>query len=453
MKKSQIDMLHGPVLRPLLRFAVPLVLTGWLQMLFNSADSLVVGRFAGADALAAVGATFSFVMLLISFFGGLSAGVTVCAANDLGAKNEKSFRETMHVSVLLALIIGCVVLVIGELLSRPVLRMMNAPENILDSAVLYLRLYFIAMPAQMVYNTSASLMRARGDSRKPLRFLAISGATNLILNILLVALLHWDVAGVAAATIATQYLSAFLGIRALRGWEEPYRLHPKDLCLRKNKVLKILKIGLPAGLQASMLAASDIPLQTCVNSLGSMAVSGNSAALTVDGIVFSTMESFTQACTVFTGQNAGARQHERSKTILLNSMAVTVIGGLIMGWLGYFLRYPILRAFLPEAPEAVAFGVDRVRAVATLAFIYGIMSSINSSLRGYGISAEPAIVNIIALFGLRLCWSFFYFPHHRTLFHLYISYPIAWTVAIAMGLCIYRPLMRRARKKLEENGE
>ncbi len=449
MKKNTVDMLHGPVLKPLLRFSVPLVLTGWLQMLFSSADSLVVGRFAGAQALAAVGATFSFVMLIISFFGGLATGVTVCAANDCGSGNETGFRETMHVSLLLSLLVGVFVLGLGEVLSAPVLRMMHAPEDVLDSAVLYLRLYFLCIPAQMVYNTAAALMRAKGDSRHPLLFLAVSGAANLLLNILFVAVFHWDVAGVAAATVLTQYLSAVLGIRALLHWPEPARLNLRELCLRREKVARILKIGVPAGLQVAMLAASDIPLQTAVNSLGSMAVSGNSAALTIDGIIFSTMESFTQACTVFTGQNAGAKQHDRSRTILLNSMAITVLSGLIMGWFGFFLRYPILRLFLPEAPEAVAFGVDRVKAVATMAFLYGVMSSLNSSLRGYGISAEPAAVNIVALFGLRLCWAAFYFPNHRSLFHLYISYPIAWSVAIVLVLSMYRFLLRRAQRKLD----
>lgn len=446
-------MLHGPVLKPLLRFSIPVVLTGWLQMLFNSADSLVVGRFAGAQALAAVGATFSFVMLIIGFFSGLSTGVTVCAANDIGSGNNAGLRETMHVSLLLALVVGVFALSLGEVLAVPVLRMMHAPEDVLDNSVLYLRLYFLCIPAQMVYNTSASLIRASGDTRHPLLFLAVSGAANLILNILFVAIFHWDVAGVAVATVLTQYLSAFLGVRALRRWPEPTRLNIRELCLRREKVLRILKIGVPSGLQISMLAASDIPLQTAVNSLGSMAVSGNSAALTIESLLFTTIESFAQGCTVFTGQNAGAKQHHRSRTILLNVMAITVISGLILGWLGYFLRYPILRLFLPEAPEAVAFGVDRVKAVATTVFIYGVMTSLNSSLRGYGISAEPAVVNIVALFGLRLCWAAFYFPHHRSLFHLYISYPIAWVVAITLILIMYRPLLHRAQRGMEAAGE
>ena len=446
-------MLHGNVTGSLLRFSIPLVLTGWLQTLFSSADSLVVGRYAGSSALAAVGVTFVFVMLIVCFFGGLAAGVTVCAANDAGANNPESFRETMHVSLLLAFIIGVFVLFLGEGLAGTILRFMNAPEDIIGDAITYLRLYFLCMPAQMVYNSGASLMRARGDSRHPLIFLAISGATNLILNIVFVAVFHWNVVGVAVATVITQYLSATLAIRALLHEEEAWRLDLRKLCLRKEKIGKILRIGLPAGLQAAMLAASDIPLQTCVNSLGSLAVSGNAAALNIDGLIFITIENLTQACTVFTGQCVGARMFDRTKTVRRNSMVIAVLAGLICGAIGLIFRYQLVGLFLPETPEAVAFGADRAKAVATFAFIYSIMGTLNASLRGYGVSVAPAVINIFALFVFRLIWSFTYFPHHQSLFHLYISYPIGWLIAIAMLLVIYRPALRKARARLDAEAQ
>ncbi len=447
--KNRIDMLHGNVMGSLLRFSVPLVLTGWLQTLFSSADSLVVGRFAGSSALAAVGATFAFVMLIICFFGGLSAGVTVCAANDAGANDPESFRETMHVSLLLAFLIGVFVLFLGEGLAGTILKMMHAPEDIIDDAATYLRLYFLCMPAQMIYNTGASLMRSRGDSRHPLIFLAISGATNLILNIVFVALFHWNVVGVAVATVITQYLSAFLAIHALLHEEEAWRLDLRKLCLRREKIGRILRIGFPAGLQAAMLAASDIPLQTCVNSLGSLAVSGNAAALNIDGLIFITIENLTQACTVFTGQCVGAGLFDRTRTVRRDSMIVTVLAGMICGAIGLLFRYQLVALFLPETPEAVAFGADRAKAVATFAFIYSVMGTLNAFLRGYGVSVAPAVINIFALFVFRLIWSFAYFPHHRTLFHLYISYPIGWLIAIVMLLVIYRPAMGKAMERLE----
>ncbi len=449
---KKIDMLRGNVMGSLLRFAMPLVLTGWLQMLFSSADSLVVGRYAGSAALAAVGATFAFVMLIVCFFSGLSSGVTVCAANDVGAADAESYRETMHVSLLLAFLMGVAVLFLGEGLSGAVLRLMNAPADILDSAAAYLRLYFLCIPAQMVYNTGASLMRARGDSSHPLLFLAISGATNLVLNILFVAFFHWDVAGVAAATVITQYLSACLVIRALMREEAAWRLDPKKLCLRKKKIGAILRIGVPAGLQAAMLAASDIPLQTCVNSLGSLAVSGNAAALNIDGLIFTTIESLTQACTVFTGQCVGAGLYGRTKTVFRDSLLITVIGGLLFGAVGFLLRRRIVALFLPDAPQAVAFGADRAAAVASFAFIYSFMATLNASLRGYGVSVSPAVINIFAVFGFRLLWAHAYFPKHPTLFHLYISYPIGWSLAIVMLLIVFTPAVRKAIAQRESRG-
>ena len=446
--KNKVDMLHGNVMGSLLRFTLPLVLTGWLQILFSSADSLVVGRYAGSAALAAVGATFAFVMLIVCFFGGLAAGVTVCAANDVGASNPESYRETMHVSLLLAFLVGIFVLFLGEGLTVSVLRMMNAPEDIIGGAATYLRLYFLCIPAQMTYNTGASLMRARGDSRHPLIFLAISGATNLILNILFVALFHWDVVGVAAATVITQYLSACLVLRALMREEEAWRLDLRKLCLRKEKIARILRIGIPAGLQAAMLAASDIPLQTCVNSLGSLAVSGNAAALNIDGLIFSTIESLTQGCTVFTGQCVGARMYDRTKTVFKDSLFITVLGGLLFGAIGFLLRFQIVSLFLPDAPAAVAFGADRASAVASFAFIYAVMGTLNACLRGYGVSVAPAVINIFVLFAFRLIWAFTYFPKHPTLFHLYISYPIGWTIAIVMLLAIFQPAIRKAKARI-----
>ena len=443
-------MLHGPVMGSLLRFAVPLVLTGWLQTLFSAADSLVVGRCAGSAALAAVGATFVFVMLVVCFFGGLAAGVTVCAANDAGAKDPEGYRETMHVSLLLAFFIGVFVLFLGEALAGSIMDLMHVPEDILGGAVTYLRLYFLCMPAQMVYNTGASLMRARGDARHPLVFLAVSGAANLLLNVLFVALLHWDVAGVAAATVITQYLSACLVIRALRREEEDWRLDLRQLCLRREKIGRILRIGFPAGLQAAMLAASDIPLQTCVNSLGSLAVSGNAAALNIDSLIFITIQNLTQAVTVFTGQCVGARLFDRTKTVRRDVMLAAVLAGLLCGAVGLVFRYRLVGLFLPETPEAVAFGADRAKAVATFAFIYSVMSAMNASLRGYGVSAAPAVINIFALFVFRLIWSVTWFPGHRTLFDLYVSYPIGWLIAIAMLLAIYRPALRRAAARLEK---
>ncbi len=470
MKNKTVDILHGPVLRKLIAFSVPMVLTSWLQMLFSSADSMIVGRWGGAGALASVGATFVFVMLIISFFGGLSAGVTVCAATDWGAGDRESFDETAHTAILLAFLVGLFILAMGQALTAWVMTAMGVPEDIRPGAILYLRLYLLCMPAQMVYNAGASVMRARGDSRRPLIFLTIAGVCNVVLNLLFVIAFKWGVAGVAVATVITQYLSAVLALFFLFRKGSGYDMHFSKLCLKGEKVKRIVKVGLPAGLQASMLAASDIPLQSCVNSLGSLAVAGNAAALNLDGFTFTTMEALSQGCTVFTGQCVGAKDYPRARKVLWRSMLMIVVSGAIVGWLCVLLREPLVRLFQPDSAEAVAWGVQRVIAVCSLAFIYGFLTTLNSSLRGYEISTPQAIINGIGLFGFRLVWSLVVFPHWAdpvrfTLFGmnmdhwpplslLYLSYPVAWTLCIVAMAIIYAPMIRRrlAKKARLEQG-
>ncbi len=449
MGKAKIDMLNGSITKPLIRFCIPLVLTGWLQTLFSAADSFVVGKWAGSAELAAVGATFVFVMLLNSLFGGVSVGVTVCASNDCGAGDMESLDETAHTSILVGALTGLVVLIIGQVLARWALAVMNTPADVFEDAVLYLRIYFCCMPAQMTYGAGASILRSKGDSRTPLIFLFISGGGNLLLNMLFVIVFKLGVVGVATATLITQYLSAVLVLIHLCRLKEPGGIKLSKLRLKKDKVLRILKVGIPAGLQSACLACSDIPLQTAVNSLGSMAVSGNAAALNIDGAVFVTIDCLAQGCTVFTGQNVGAKLHDRVKKVLGSSMLITIVASLVMGLLGFALRYQIIGLFLPDAPEAVAHGAARCAAISAFTFIFGIYSTITASLRGYGISSVPAILNIVCLCGFRFAWAYLYFPNHPTLFHLYLSYPLAWVICVIASIVIYKPLIKRTVAKSE----
>ena len=450
MSKKAVDMLHGPVMKKLLAFSIPIALTSWLQMLFNSADSMIVGRWGNEGALASVGATFVFVMLIITFFGGLSAGVTVCAAGDWGAGDRKGFDDTSHTAVVLAAIVGLFVLVLGEIITAPVLTAMNVPEDIRPGAVLYLKIYFICMPFQMVYNACASIMRARGDSKTPLVFLAISGVGNVILNLVFVIGCKWNVAGVAIATVLTQGLSMVLALHHLFKKNSDYGMRFDRLALNKAKVGRIIRVGLPAGLQASMLAASDIPLQTCVNSLGALAVAGNTAALTVEGYIFAAMEAVSQGCTVFTGQCVGAKDYKRARKVMWNSMVMIVVSGVIIGWLCVLVKKPMLTLFQPDSAEAVSWGIQRVLAVCSFAFIYGFLTTLNSSLRGYEISTPQAIINGIGLFGFRVMWSLVVFPRFPDLFHLYLSYPSAWICCIIAMAIIYKPMIKRKLEKKEK---
>ena len=459
MKHKTVDMLHGPVLRKMMAFAIPMMLTTWLQMLFSSADSMIVGRWGGQGALASVGATFVFTMLIISFFGGLAAGVTVCAATDWGAGDKQGFDDTAHTAILLAFLVGLFILAVGQALTAWVMAAMGVPEDIRPGAILYLRLYLLVMPAQMVYNSGASIMRARGDSRRPLFFLTIAGVCNVLLNLLFVIAFHWGVAGVAVATVITQYLSAVLALFFLFRKDSGYEMQVSKLRLRGDKVKRIVKVGLPAGLQASMLAASDFPLQSCVNSLGSLAVAGNAAALNMDGFTFATMEALSQSCTVFTGQCVGAKDYKRARKVMWNSMLLIVLGGIVMGWLCVLFRQPLMRLFQPDSAETVAWGMQRVMAVCSLAFIYGFLTTLNSSLRGYEISTPQAVINGIGLFGFRLLWSLFVFPHWQEIvwpaflpntgpiFLLYLSYPVAWTLCIVAMALIYNPMIKRRLAK------
>ena len=459
MKHKTVDMLHGPVLRKMLAFSIPMILTTWLQMLFSSADSMIVGRWGGTGALASVGATFVFVMLIISFFGGLAAGVTVCAATDWGAGDREGFDKTAHTAILLAFLVGLFILAIGQALTAFVMNAMGVPEDIRPGAILYLRLYLLVMPAQMVYNSGAGIMRARGDSRRPLFFLTVAGVCNVLLNLLFVIAFSWGVAGVAVATVITQYLSAVLALFFLFKKDSGYDMHVSKLRLHGDKVKRIVKVGLPAGLQASMLAASDIPLQSCVNSLGSLAVAGNAAALNMDGFTFATMEALSQGCTVFTGQCVGAKDYPRARKVMWNSMLMIVLGGVVVGWLCVLLRYPLMHLFQPESEAAVAWGVQRVMAVCSLAFIYGFLTTLNSSLRGYEISTPQAVINGIGLFGFRVLWSLVVFPRWPEIvwpafltgagpiFLLYLSYPVAWVLCIIAMALIYNPMIKRRLAK------
>lgn len=445
-----MDMLHGSVMKKLVLFSIPLILTNWLELMFSSTNSVIVGQWAGAGALAAVGATFPFFMTVVMLFGGMAAGVSVCAANDCGAGSEKDLDDTVHTALLLAFLLGVVMVFLGRFAARPMMNLLKTPEDVIDHSVRYLHIYFLCMPGMLVYLFGAAVIRAMGDSRHPLIFLAISGLANVVLSSLFVIVFSWGVAGVAAATVITQYLSAVLVVSFLIRMDAPYALRLSKLKLQKLKLAKILRIGVPAGLQSAILASSDMPLQFAVNSLGSLAVSGNAAALNIDGAIFSTMDAMCTGCTVFTGQNAGAKLFDRMKQVLKSSMLLTFCIALVMGLLGFAFRFQILGLFLPDAPAAVQFGASRVSIVSTTCFIYAILGILNASLRGYGISTTPAVITLIGIVGFRYLWVVTYLrlEAQPTMFGLYLSFPIAWAICIAATVLLYKRLTGRARDRV-----
>lgn len=449
-KRSEISVLEGSVFKKMLAFALPLMLTNWLHLLFNSADSLVVGHWAGSSALAAVGATFPITMTTVSLFGGLSIGITVCASNDFGARDERGYSETVHTAIPAALVVGIFVMIVGFFFARIPLNFLATPADIIDRSELYLKIYFLSMPGHMLYDAGASALRARGDSQNPLKFLLISGFVNVILNIFFVVVLNMEVAGVALATVISQYLSAVLVYAYMLRPGSPVKIEFKKLRFVKEKIMKIIKVGVPAGIQSALIAASDMPLQSAVNSLGSMAVSGNAAALNIDGFNFTSMDAMANACTVFTGQCVGARNSKKASEVFRTSLIMTIIVGFVIGWTGFLLRRPIISLFVPEAAEAIEFGASRCSIVSTTSFIYALLSIMNAALRAYGSSTVPAIISIIGLCGFRFVWVKTFFPAHPTMFGIYVSYPAAWILCIIVTALLFKPLIKAALAKREK---
>ena len=341
-KKYEIDMCNGPILKKMLRFALPLMCSSILQLLFNAADIIVVGRFAGDDSLAAVGSNTSLIGLLTNLFIGLSIGANVLTARYYGAKKQRELRRTVHTAMLLSMISGLLLTVIGIIGARSILRLMNTPESVLDLATLYLRIYFLGMIAMMVYNFGSAILRAIGDTRRPLYYLAIAGLINVVLNLFFVIQLKMDVAGVATATVISQCVSAFLILRCLQRGEGAIKLHLSKIHIYKDNLKKIMEIGLPAGFQGILFSLSNVAIQASINSFGEIVMAGNSAAANIENFVYFAMNAFYQAAISFTSQNMGAGKYERIHKIMFRSQACAVVAGLVLGNLAFLFGHTLL---------------------------------------------------------------------------------------------------------------
>jgi len=448
-KKYEIDMVHGPLLGKLLIFAVPLILSGILQLLFNAADIIVVGRFTGSEALAAVGSTSSLINLLTNLFIGLSIGSNVLFAQLTGAGNEKEAAETLNTSILLSLISGVILMVIGFLFTKPILVLMGSPENVIDLSALYLRIYFIGMPAMLLYNFGSAILRAIGDTKRPLLFLFISGVVNVFLNLYFVIVFHMGVAGVALATIISQAIAAFLLVRCLGKMSGACHLEWKNLHLYGNKLRKILSIGVPAGLQGVIFSLSNVIIQSSVNSFGSVVMAGNAASGNIEGFVYLSMNAFHQTCVSFTSQNYGAGELKRIPRILLLCELCVVVTGLVLGIAAY-VNGGVLISIYNGDPAVIACGIERLKYICVPYFACGIMDVFVGSIRGMGYSVTPMIVSLLGACVFRIVWIFTVFAHLHTLPSLYISYPISWVLTLSAHfvcfLIIYRRICRTERK-------
>lgn len=447
-KKYEMDMCSGSILKKMIIFAVPLMCSSILQLLFNAADVIVVGRFAGDNSLAAVGATTSLIHLLTNLFIGLSVGGNVLVARYYGAKKEQDLTETIHTAIALSLVSGVFLTIIGIVSAPKVLSLMSTPPEVFDKAVLYLRIYFAGMTATMVYNFGSAIMRAVGDTKRPLYFLTAAGIINVCLNLIFVIRFKMDVAGVGLATVISQIVSAVLIVKCLMENEGFLKLNLKLIRFTGNKLSQIVKIGLPAGLQGTLFSLSNVVIQSSINSFGATVVAGSAAAANVEGFGYVAMNAFHQAAISFTSQNVGAERYERVNRILIRAMGCAAVVGLVFAGLMLVGGRQILGLYTSSS-EVIDAGMVRIYMVPTTYFIAGMMDVLVGSLRGLGYSVVPMIVSLLGICGIRILWIWTVFPLES--FHnpymIYITYPLTWVITTTTHFISFVIIRRKLAEK------
>ncbi len=446
-KNFEIDMCNGPLLSKMLLFTLPLILSGILQLLFNAADVIVVGQFAGNEALAAVGSTSSLTNLLVNMFIGLSVGVNVLVSRYYGAKQNEEVSETVHTAIVISVLGGILLAGIGCLAAKPLLSLMDTPENVINHSVIYMRIYFLGMPVMLLYNFGSAVLRAIGDTRRPLFYLAIAGTINVCLNLWFVIKFHMGVAGVALATIISQAVSAALIVRCLMQSEGCFKLYPRKLGINWNKLERIARIGLPAGIQGSLFSISNVLIQSSVNSFGAVAMAGNTAASNIEGFVYTAMNAVHQTAISFTGQNLGGKKFDRISKILSECLILVTIIGLVMGNGAVLFGKQLLSLYSAD-PEVISYGMQRLQVICTLYCLCGIMDVLVGSIRGLGYAVMPMIVSLLGACAFRVVWIYTIFQWNKTLRTLYISYPVSWLLTAMVHLICFLVVRRQLEKKM-----
>lgn len=437
-------MTEGPFFKKIVLFAIPVTLTGLLQIVYNTADTAVVGRFAGKTALAAVGSTGSMISLIVNLFTGLSMGAGVLTARMLGARNAEGTRRAVHTAMGLSLLSGFLICGLGVAFSPTLLRWMQAPADTIDLSTLYVRIYFLGAPGSMVFNFGAAIIRATGDTQRPLRYLAASGMVNILLNLFTIIVLHWGVAGVAVATISSQYLTAILAVRRLMSTQEDVRLTLRDVRFARGELAEILRIGVPAGLQNALFSVSNVIIQSNVNSFGSDAMAGISAGSNYDAYIYTATNGFTQAGMTFISQNVGAQKKENIRRIWLISLGSAATAAALFASLGFLLRFRIVGLFTTD--EAVkAVGAERMALIMPFYVFCSLLDVTGGAVRGLGKSFQIMLVSLFGACGLRLIWVFFFLPMNRTLQFLYIAYPLSWGITFVVAVGLFLRLTRPQR--------
>lgn len=445
-KKYEIDMCNGPLLGKIMVFYIPLMLSGILQLLFNAADIVVVGRFAGNEALAAVGSTSSLTNLIVNLFIGLSVGANVLVARFYGAGQDGELKEMVQTAIATALAGGVILVFLGFFISGPALGWMGTPEDVIQHSVLYMRIYFAGMPFMMVYNFGSAVLRAVGDTKRPLYYLLIAGVVNVVLNLIFVIVFSMGVAGVATATVVSQAISAALVVRCLIQTDSAYRLVLQGMKIAPDKLIKMVQIGVPAGMQGALFSISNVLIQSSVNSFGSVAMAGNTAASNIEGFVYTAMNAFHQAAISFSGQNYGARKYKRIFNVLVICEVMVVGVGALMGNVAYFFGGTLLKLYTID-PAVIEYGILRMRIICVPYFLCGVMDVAVGALRGMGYAIMPMLVSLTGACLFRVVWIYTIFQSNRTLECLYFSYPISWTLTFLVHFVCFAVVYRRLLKR------
>lgn len=438
-------MCSGPIMPKLISFSIPLMLSGILQLMFNAVDIIIVGKFSGSLALAAVGSTTALINVFTNLFIGISLGANVLSARFYASGRNKEMSETVHTSIALALVSGILMALVGLGFSRSALEIMGTPADVIDQSALYMRIYFMGMPFFMLYNYGAAILRSVGDTKRPLLFLIISGIVNAVLNMILVICFHLDVEGVAIATVVAQMISCVLVLRCLYRSEGSYQLRFSRLTLKWVYLKQIFQVGIPAGLQSTVINFSNALLQSSVNSFGSVAMAGYTAANNIFGFLYAAANSVTQACMSFTSQNYGIGKLKRMDKVLINCMILTVGISLILGCGAYFFGPELLKIYTDE-PEVIRCGMEILSFTTVPYFFCGIMDLFPGALRGMGHSAVPMILSVIGTVGMRVIWIFMVFPAHRSLEVLFISYPASWIATIILQVACFLIVRKKVHR-------
>ena len=444
--KFEIDMCNGSIMDKLISFSLPLMVSGILQLAFNAVDIIVVGRFSGSQALAAVGSTTALINVFANLFIGISLGANVLAARFYAAGKDREMSETVHTSITLALISGIMMAVIGVLLAKWALEIMGTPDDVIGQSALYMRIYFMGMPFFMLYNYGAAILRAIGDTKRPLIFLIISGIANAALNMILVILFHMGVAGVAIGTIISQLISCVLVLTCLYRSEGSYQLRFSKLKINGAYMEQIFQVGVPAGIQSTVINLSNALLQSSVNSFGSIAMAGYTAANNMLGFLYMSVNSITQACMSFTSQNYGVGKLKRMDKVLRDCVILSISIAAVLGGLAYCFGPQILTVYTSD-PKVINCGMEILAYTSITYFLCGIMDLFPGALRGMGYSAVPMVLSVIGTVGTRIVWVFGIFPNHRSLSVLFVSYPVSWILTIVLQVMCFYFVRKRVHQK------